>query len=159
MLWLAAIGVLALLTGLFAAVDQDGGGQSEATDEAGRAMVALQRSRNGHYFADGAINSVPVRFLVDTGATDVALSERMARSLGLDFGPEVVVMTAAGPAKAWITRLDRVSLGRLSRSNVRATITPGLGDEALLGMSFLQHFSLRQEGETLLIAADGVNDA
>ena len=54
-------------------------------------------------------------------------------------------------AKAWVTRLDRVSLGSLELTNVRAIITPGLNDEALLGMGFLKYFSLRQEGEKLSI--------
>ena len=64
-------------------------------------------------------------------------------------------MTAAGPAPAWMTRLDRVQVGDLTVDNVRASITPGLGDRALLGMSFLRHFSLRQEGGSLVIAPPG----
>ena len=119
-----------------------------------RAMVVLERDRSGHYLAPGTINGQAVGFLVDTGATDVAVSESVARALGLEFGPRIQVMTAAGPAPAWITRLDSVTVGSLSRRNVRATITRGLGDEALLGMSFLRHFSLQQQGDTLVIAAD-----
>ena len=153
MLWVAAIGLLAGLTWMFSLMmPERGGGMSQGVDAAGRAQVMLLRDRSGHYIAEGAVNGRPVVFLVDTGATDVALSERLARSWGLDFGPEITVMTAAGPARAWITRLDSVSLGGLELNNVRATITPGLGDEALLGMSFLKHFSLRQEGDTLVIA-------
>ena len=75
----------------------------------------------------------------------------MARSLNLEFGPEVVVMTAAGPIKAWVTRLERVSLGAISRENVRATITSGPMQEVLLGMSFLKHFTIRQQGALLTI--------
>ena len=78
----------------------------------------------------------------------------MARSMGLDFGPRTTVMTAAGPAPAWKTRLDWVSAGGLRRENVRATITPGLGNEVLLGMSFLKHFEMRQQGERLLIQSE-----
>jgi len=159
MLWIAALALLAGFTYLFHVVSPGRGGVTSTTDEGGRAMVVLQRDRSGHYLAEGAINGQPVRFLVDTGATDVAVSESMARALGLDFGPEVVVMTAAGPAGAWLTRLDRVSVGHLSVTGVRATITPALGDEALLGMSFLKHFTIRQEGETLAIADQGGRDA
>ena len=127
-----------------------------AEDADGRAMVVLERRRSGHYLADGAINGQPVRFLVDTGATDVAISDRIARSIGLEFGPRMTVMTAAGPVRGWMTRLDSVELGALALSDVRATIAPGLGDQALLGMSFLKHFSIVQEGETLVIAIPGV---
>lgn len=149
--WLAVIGLMIGLTAFYQAVTRRGGGIIESLNENGRAMVVLQRDRSGHYLAQGEINGLPVHFLVDTGATDVAISEKLARSMGLEFGPRVTVMTAAGPAAAWKTRLRSVNLGSLALDNVRATITPGLGREVLLGMSFLQYFSLRQEGDRLMI--------
>ncbi len=159
MLWLAALLLLGGLTLFFGLLDRPGGAMSIGTDAQGRAQVVLGQGQGGHYFADGAINGQPVRFLVDTGATDVALSERAARRMGLDFGPQVTVMTAAGPAPAWVTRLDRVQIGGLAVDNVRASITPGLGEEALLGMSFLKHFELRQAGGNLIIAGPGGSGA
>lgn len=151
MIWMAAIVLLGGLTILFGALAPERGGIVDTTD-GGRTAIILQRDASGHYLAEGAINGEPVAFLVDTGATDVAVSENLARSLGLEFGPQVTVATAGGPARAWITRLDSVSVGGLSLNNVRATITPALGEEALLGMSFLKHFSLRQEGDRMIIA-------
>jgi aspartyl protease family protein len=152
MIWLAAIAALVVLTLGFQSLDRPDGGMTSTLDGAGRAMIVLERDRSGHYLAEGAINGQPVLFLVDTGATDVAVSERAARALGLDFGPRVRVQTAAGPAPAWMTRLDRVTVGGLDLADVRATITPGLGEQALLGMSFLRNFSIRQDGEQLIIA-------
>jgi len=149
--WVAVIGLMVGLTAFYQALTQRNNGIIQSMNENGRAMVVLQRARSGHYLAEGKINGLPLVFLIDTGSTDVAIAERKARAMGLEFGPRIQVMTAAGPAKAWLTRLDRVSLGSLELNNVRATITPGLGDEALLGMSFLKHFSLRQEGEKLII--------
>ena len=149
--WAAAIGLMVGLTALFQAFGSKPGGIVGSVGEGGRAQVILQRDRSGHFLAEGAINGIPVVFLVDTGATDVAISERTARRMGLEFGPRATVMTAAGPSPAWRTRLDRVSLGGLERTNVRATITPGLGNEALLGMSFLQYYPFRQEGDRLII--------
>lgn len=139
------------LTAFYHALTRSGGGIVQSIGEGGRATVVLQRDRSGHFLAQGEINGRGVLFLVDTGATDVAISEKSARSMGLEFGPRVSVMTAAGPAPAWRTRLGRVSVGSLALDNVRATITPGLGNEVLLGMSFLQYFNLRQEGDRLLI--------
>jgi aspartyl protease family protein len=150
-LWLAALGLLAGLTTIFSVAQRSSGGTVVSIDESGRAMVILQRDRSGHYLAEGEINGLPVTFLVDTGATDVALPEATARQLGLAFGPQVVVMTAAGPVSAWRTRLDRVTIGSLALNNVRAMITRGPMNEVLLGMSFLRHFSLRQQGEELII--------
>jgi len=153
--WIAVIGLMIGLTAFFQAITQRSGGIIRSVEDGSHALVVLQRSRNGHYVAEGEINGQPVKFLVDTGATDVAISEKTARAMGLEFGPRIRVMTAAGPVGAWITRLDRVSLGSLELTNVRATITPGLNDAALLGMSFLKHFSMRQEGENLLIERAG----
>ena len=107
--------------------------------------------RQGHYEAEGQINGQAVTFLVDTGATDVALPESKARALGLEFGPRVKVMTAAGPANAWMTRLDEVTVGGLRRRNVRASITDGEFNGILLGMSFLKHYNLQQRDGRLVI--------
>ncbi len=79
------------------------------------------------------------------------MPEAAARALGLEFGPRVTVMTAAGPANAWITRLDEVTVGGIRRENVRATITGGNFDGILLGMSFLRHYNLQQQDGRLVI--------
>jgi len=155
--WVAIIGLILGLTAFYHAVTQQDRGLVQSTDDGTHAMVVLQRERSGHYVAQGEINGQPVMFLVDTGATDVAVSEKTARQMGLVFGPRIRVMTAAGPSSAWVTRLDRVRLGSLELSNVRATIISGLNDEALLGMSFLKHFRIRQEGDQLLIESGGQN--
>jgi len=153
MLWLAAIGLLGGLFLLFSTLDNRGGMVS-SVDSNGAAMVVLEQDRNGHYEAEGEINGRAVTFLVDTGATDVALPESVARALGLEFGPRVQVMTAAGPVTAWMTRLDEVKVGGISRTNVRASITSGEFDGILLGMSFLKHYSLQQQDGKLIIRQD-----
>lgn len=153
--WAAIVALLLGLTALYQATMRNDGSMRLLQDTDGRAMVVLQRKRNGHFGVAGEINSQPVTFLVDTGATDVAVSEHVARSLALEFGPRVTVMTAAGPINGWMTRLESVQVGGLALRDVRATIAPGLGDEALLGMSFLMHFSIVQEGDTLVIANRG----
>ncbi len=151
MLWLAAIGLLGAFYLLFSMLDS-GGGMVSSVDSSGSAMVVLEQDRSGHYVAEGEINGRAVTFLVDTGATDVALPESTARALGLQFGPKVRVMTAAGPATAWMTRLDEVMVGGIRRRNVRASITDGEFDGILLGMSFLKHYSLQQQDGKLVIS-------
>ena len=150
MLWVAALGLLGGFYLLFSTLE-NGSGTVSSVDSNGAAMVVLEQDRNGHYEAEGQINGQPVTFLVDTGATDVALPESAARALGLEFGPRIRVMTAAGPAKAWATRLDEVTVGGIRRQNVRATITDGEFNGILLGMSFLKHYSLQQTDGRLVI--------
>jgi aspartyl protease family protein len=150
MLWFAAFGLLGGFYLLFAALEK-GGGTVSSVDSSGAVMVVLEQDRNGHYEAEGEINGQRVIFLVDTGATDVALPESVARALGLDFGPRIQVMTAAGPSNAWMTRLDEVAVGGIRRKNVRATITSGEFNGILLGMSFHKHYSLQQQDGKLVI--------
>ena len=153
MLWLAALGLLGGFYLLFSMLEDNSGGSTVSSmDSTGAVMVTLEQGRNGHYLAEGHINGQAVTFLVDTGATDVALPESMARALGLKFGPKVRVMTAAGPSNAWMTRLDEVSVGGLRRTNVRASITSGEFPEILLGMSFLKNYALQQRDGKLMIS-------
>jgi len=114
--------------------------------------VVLKRNRSGHYVANGLINGQLVTFLLDTGATDVAVSDELAHSLGLRQGVRVTSQTANGAVTAWQTVLSEVSLGDIQLHDVRASILPSLdGDEVLLGMSFLQQLELVQRGKHLLL--------
>jgi len=150
--WAAMVAILLGLTALYHAVMRGEQSAQSILTADGEVALVLYRKRDGHYYADGEINDQAVAFLVDTGASDVAISSAVARALGLDFGPEIRVMTAAGPVRGWVTRLEKIQVGPLLLRNVRATITDGLGEQALLGMSFLKHFSMIQEGDTLVLS-------
>ena len=114
--------------------------------------VELQRNRQGHYLASGAINGYPVTFLLDTGATDVAIPGDLARQLGLQGGALVPSQTAAGTVMARTTRLERVALGEIELRDVPASILAEMeGEEVLLGMSFLKELEFTQRGETLIL--------
>jgi aspartyl protease family protein len=114
--------------------------------------VRLARNRAGHYVAGGRINGQPVRFLIDTGATDVALPLDLAERLGLSLRPGGLSKTANGTVRTWSTRLDTVDLGGLVARNVRATVLPNMpGQEVLLGMSYLKHLEMIQRGGVLTL--------
>ncbi len=124
---------------------------SDASNDHVREVV-LKRNRYGHYVATGAINSMPVVFMLDTGATDISVPQAEAERLDLEPGPEVYYQTANGEAKAYITRLDSVSLGDISLQGVRAHINPNFhSDEILLGMTFLKHLEFSQKGDILTL--------
>ena len=120
--------------------------------EDGAQEVILQRNRQGHYVADGAINGQPVTFMLDTGATMVALPAHLATKLGIKRGRALQFQTANGIARGFAARLDDVALGPITLQDVEAGITQGLtGDEVLLGMSFLKHIEFTQRGDTLTL--------
>lgn len=150
MLWLAALALLGGFYFLFDMLDK-GGNAIHTVDRNGAAMVIIEQNRDGHYQVDGQINGHDVTFMVDTGATDVAVPVSTARALGLEFGPPVTVMTAAGRNRAWLTRLDEVAIGGIRRHNVRAMIAAGNFNGILLGMSFLKHYDLQQKAGKLVI--------
>lgn len=125
--------------------------QTQVIDGHIRELV-LKRNRQGHYVATGRINSQPVVFMLDTGATDVSIPLSIAQRLDLRPGPEAIYNTANGPVRVNLTRLEQVSLGDITLHDVRATINPAYdSDQILLGMSFLKHLEFTQRGDTLTL--------
>lgn len=114
--------------------------------------VTLKRNRAGHFEAPGNINGTPVTFLLDTGATYVAIPSEIANELGLEPGRSAWFNTANGRVEGTLTELDEVSLGGLKVQNVQGSISPGMErDTVLLGMSFLNLLSIEiQSGEMVL---------
>ena len=114
--------------------------------------IVLQRNTYGHYVSSGTINGYDVVFLLDTGATDVAIPEPLAEKIGLLKGHEFYVKTANGNTKAYRTHLNSVAIGDIKRYDLNATILTNIaGDEVLLGMNFLKHFEIIQKGRSLTI--------
>jgi aspartyl protease family protein len=101
--------------------------------------VVLRRARDGHFYADVVVNGATIRMLVDTGATDIALSPADAAAAGIaveQLSFTSIVSTANGPAAAADVRLDDVRVGSIVRRNVGGSVSRGLSG-SLLGMSFL----------------------
>lgn len=121
--------------------------------EDGVREVVLQRNAQGHYVANGRINGQPVTFLLDTGATDVAVPEELAQRLNLARGGGGFSQTANGVVAVWRSRLDAVQLGPIQLREVAASIVPGMAGSGpvLLGMSFLKQLEMRQQGNSLTL--------
>jgi aspartyl protease family protein len=123
-----------------------------SSDSTGETQLTLNRNRMGHYVAPGRINGVPVVFLLDTGATNVAVPDDLANRIGLERGLPITSMTANGLVRSWLTELRSVELGPLEMSGVKASILPNMpGSEVLLGMSFLRHLELIQRDGQLIL--------
>lgn len=117
--------------------------------------TVLPRGENGHFFADASVNGAPVNFMVDTGASIIALTGADAAAAGLmwnDSDVRVVASGASGPVYGVYVRLDSVELGGHRADNVEAIIVPhGLGI-SLLGQSFLRTIEpVRIEGDQMIL--------
>jgi len=153
--------VLAWAAGLFLATrffgaweDKQANPNRQLTSQHGDGFVEVRLASNGqgHFVADGLINGQAVHFMLDTGATDVAIPESLARDFGLERGAPVTLSTANGRTEGYRTRLDSVQLGDILLRDVRALVVPGLdGDQVLLGMSALQRLEFTQRGGTMLL--------
>jgi aspartyl protease family protein len=114
--------------------------------------VKLIGNGQGHFVASGHINGQPVNFMLDTGATDVAIPAQLAQRLKLEQGFGVTLSTANGRTEGYRTRVDRLQLGDIVLRDVRAIVVPGLdGDQVLLGMSALNKLEFTQRGGTMLL--------
>jgi aspartyl protease family protein len=114
--------------------------------------IVLQRNAYGHYVTSGTINDYEVVFLLDTGATEIAVPESLANDIGLTKKQRIVVKTANGNTRAYRTRVASVGIGDIKLHDLNATILTNMpGKEILLGMNFLKHLEITQKGRTLTI--------
>lgn len=150
-----ALGLLALTFGFDGWLDNQTNPnrrpQSTETSTGVREVV-LERNRQGHYVSSGQINGVTVTFLLDTGATDVAVPTAVAVDAGLERGFIRRAATANGVVSVYSTRIDELRLGNIILHDIDASITPSIGgDTILLGMSALQRIEFTQRGSTLTL--------
>lgn len=105
--------------------------------------IQLLRAADGHFYATLRVNGVPVDFVVDTGATQIVLTQQDARRVGID--PEALTysgfaLTANGEVRTARVTLDTLQLGDRVDRNVAASVNGGQMDGSLLGMSYLRQF-------------------
>ena len=119
----------------------------------GRQSVTLPADTRGHFVTDGTINGGAVRFLVDTGATMIAIPARDAQRLGIDYrkGKPGVVQTANGAAAAWGVKFDTVAVGEIRLNSVDGVVIEKGLEIALLGMSFLNRVEMRRDGQMMTL--------
>jgi aspartyl protease family protein len=116
------------------------------TDETGVVLAD-----DGHFHARASVNDKPMRFLVDTGATTVALPAADAKRLGIDYrsGARAVAQTANGPVNVYRVTLDRIKVGAVDMRSVDAVVMEQGLPTPLLGMSFLNRVDMKREGSTM----------
>jgi aspartyl protease family protein len=122
-----------------------------ATDS--RPSISLTADARGHFAAAGALNGYPMTFLVDTGATAIAISATEAKRIGLDYrsGQAVGVGTAAGVVPAWRVKFNTVKVGGISVNQVDGMVVETGLNMPLLGMSFLNRMEMKRDGQTMTL--------
>ncbi|MDM5148115.1 TIGR02281 family clan AA aspartic protease [Candidatus Persebacteraceae bacterium Df01] len=113
--------------------------------------LVLHANNLGHYLAEGYLNGLQVTFLLDTGATQIAVPKSIAARAGLNPGTIVGVQTAAGPANAHNTRIRRINVGQLQFSDMRGVIIPSGDNMVLLGMNALGDLDIIQRDGALIL--------
>jgi len=117
--------------------------------------VQVWRDTTGMYTTVGSIDGLPVSFLIDTGATQVAMNASQARRLGIDYhvtGNPAEVTTASGVERAWMVTLDSVKVGDLEVRNVSAVVLEGEQPKVtLLGMSYLGRMEITNSGRLMTL--------
>jgi len=106
--------------------------------------IELPRAPDGHYYLTAEVNGEPIRFVVDTGASQIVLSQGDAARIGIDTENLAYLgraYTANGEVRTAPVRLDSIELGPVRHEDVRAVVNGGEMDGSLLGMSYLQRFS------------------
>jgi len=128
-------------------------GMVVAASVGGKGLVTLYAGGGAHFFADGYINDAAVKFLVDTGATIIAINSQVAARAGIDYkrtGKQEIVSTASGMARSYAVKIAKVQVGEITLHNVDASVIEGkFPQQPLLGMSFLGQLDMKREGDKL----------
>ena len=116
--------------------------------------VVLKADARGHFVSSGQINGRIMQYMVDTGASTIAIGRPDAERMGLKFeeqGQSVRMNTANGVAQGWRLRLDSVRVGDVELRGVDAIITPQPMPYVLLGNSFLREFEMSRNGDEMML--------
>ena len=125
----------------------------DASGVAGK-TIALSVADGGHFFAPLTLNGVPVRGMIDTGATTLAISSSLAKTANVSFAGAATgyAQTAQGIVAARRVKINTLRFGDLLLYNVDATVIEGDFPSApLIGMNILQRFTMQREADQLLL--------
>lgn len=119
----------------------------------GGSRIVLPADSRGHFMTQGAINGRPVTFMLDTGATSIALSAADAQRIGLDYskGQRVQMNTANGVSQGYKLRLQSVRVGDVEVYDIDAIVSPQPMPFVLLGNSFINRFSMRRDADQMVL--------
>ena len=124
-----------------------------ANSAGGGTQIVLSAADGGHFVTGGSINGKAVQFMVDTGATTIAISAAEADRIGLKYkdGEHLTGTTANGTVNGYRTSLGVVRVGDVQVYNVEAAVLPMPMPHVLLGNSFLNRFQMKRDNERMTL--------
>lgn len=127
-------------------------GEQSGSKSSGSKIV-MTAGDGGHFLAQGSINGKSTQFMVDTGATAVAMGAAEAKRMGIDYtsGKPVRMNTANGQALGYLLTLNTVRIGDVEVQNVEAIVSQQAMPYVLLGNSFLTRFSMRRDNDQMVL--------
>ena len=113
--------------------------------------IVLTAGTGGHFTTDGQINGKAVSFMVDTGATSIAMGQAEADRIGLNYknSPRGFTETANGRVPISVVTLSSVRVGDIEIANVQAVVMPTTMTHILLGNSFLTRFQMKRDNDVM----------
>jgi aspartyl protease family protein len=147
-LFLVAGAILFVLFDRFGPYQSGRGYRPRPIETLTSAGAVLDRTFDGHFYLSGTINDTAVAFLVDTGASTIAIGDELARQI--DLGPcrPRRYATAAGTVSGCEASAKQIEVAGLRLSDVPVAVLPG-ADTVLLGMNVLRHFRIEQQGRQM----------
>lgn len=127
--------------------------KGSAGGNGGASQIILTAGDGGHFFATGSVNGSSARFLVDTGASSVAIGRNDAERMGLKLkdATPVLISTANGQANGYALTLNSVRVQDVEIYNVEAVVVPMPMPNVLLGNSFLTRFQMKRDNDKLTL--------
>lgn len=142
---------LVVMAGLYVVMDRVRAPRAAVVASDG--ALVIPRGSDGHFRVDGSINGQPVRFMVDTGASLIAVTDALAQQAGLQGGEITQFRTANGVRPGRVVVAQSVAVGPLRVSGLRVGTgyTGEAAGDALLGQNFLQHFDVQMQRERMVL--------
>ena len=117
--------------------------------------VSLYADQAGHFFGNLSINGASLKYVVDTGATTVALNSGDAKFAKIDYekGERIIMSTANGDVSAYLVKINTLKIGSIILNNVEATVNEGGSPPVvLLGMTALNHLDIKRDNSIMTLS-------
>jgi len=150
--WLNALAVISFLALMTYLLHEDQKVKTSHPPAIKGTKTFISQDELGNFITWGKIGDITSSMLIDTGASTLVLSEKLARKIGLSGKKRIKVATANGMTEGYLTVIKNIQIGNLKGENIEAIVVPNLGvPHVLVGMSFLETLNFEKKGSQLIL--------